>query len=49
MKIDELSDKKGAGGWIGGTSFDAVSGNATTVTKICLKVLGAERFEIATC
>jgi hypothetical protein len=25
-----LSDKKGAGGWIGGSSFDAVSGNATT-------------------
>jgi hypothetical protein len=34
-----LSDKKGAGAWIGGSSFDAVSGNATTVAKItCLLI-----------
>jgi hypothetical protein len=32
-----LSDKKGAGAGIGGSSFDALSGNATTVAKItCL-------------
>jgi hypothetical protein len=38
MKIAEIVRKKEAGAWIGGSSFDAISGNATTVTEICLTV-----------
>ena len=35
MKIDEIADKKRAGDWIGGSPFDAVSGNETAVAEIC--------------
>ena len=38
-RATRLSDKKEAGAWIGGLSFDAFSGNATTVAKItCLLI-----------
>jgi hypothetical protein len=35
MKIDEIADKKRTDDWIGGSPFDAVSGNETAVAEIC--------------